>query len=246
MIKRKRPALVISLHDVSPVFFSQLEFIFNQLKELGVPFFVLKVIPDFQGKNKITLFPSFTSWLKELSANGSEIVLHGLTHTRPSLDLRTQSLTKKWLTGGEDEFSHLSPDEARRRIEEGLEILKEAGLKCFGFTAPTWRLSQSTIRVLQEANLRYFTTLTQVVDLKRDRHFFSPALGHQGIHRFLESLMGWGNELSRIFLIPWLNLIRVVFHPRQLDHPNLKKSIELVKRLLSYAQPITYFQFLEK
>lgn len=240
----RKPALVVSIHDVSPAFLPQLKLILSKLKEIEVPFLVLKVIPNFQGKNKINLFPSFIDWLKDLSLSGCEIVLHGLVHLRPSQPNKLWVNPRKWLTQGEDEFAHLKEAEARQRINEGLRIFKEAGLTCFGFTAPTWRLNRWTIKVLAEANFHYFTTLTEVVDLRKNRRFFSPALGHQGITGWLESLMGVGNELSRLFLLPWLNLIRIVFHPRGLEHPNFKKSIKLVKQLLPLTQPLTYSRFL--
>lgn len=244
MAKGVKPGLVVSVHDVCPKFFPQVKGIVDELKKVGVITNVLKVVPDYEGKNNILAFPSFLSWLEKQVASGSEIVLHGLTHVRPQSNQRRESILKKWLVSGEDEFSDLSETESQRRILEGMKILSSAGFQCSGFTAPTWRLSPPAVEAIKKAGFSYLTTLTAVVDLIRLRRFFSPAFGHQGIQDFLESLMSFGNSLGKFIIMPYLSLIRIVFHPRQVEHPNFKKSMRLVSKLLPVTEPMTYSRFL--
>lgn len=244
MAKGVRPALVVSVHDVNPEFFPQVRWIVEELKKTGVPTLVLKVVPDYESKNNILAFPSFLSWLDKLVASSCEIVLHGFTHSRPKGKEGRKSIVKNWLGRGEDEFSDLSETEAKRRILEGIKIFQAAGFNCSGFTAPTWRLSQPAVRALKKAGFSYITVLTGIIDLIHPRRIFSPAFGHQGIQNFLESLMSFGNSLGKIFIMPYLTLIRIVFHPRQVEHPNFKKSIRLVSKLLPLAEPMTYSRFL--
>lgn len=244
MAEGVKPALVVSVHDVNPKFFSQVKGIVDELEKVGVPTFVLKVVPNYEGRNDILAFPPFLSWLEKQVASGSEIVLHGFTHLRPQGNQRRKSILKNWLVRGEDEFSDLSEVEAQRRILEGIKILGLVGFKCSGFTAPTWRLSPPAVEAIKKAGFSYFTTLTGIVDLIHNRRLFSPAFGHQGIPNFLESLMSLGNSLGKILIIPYLSLIRIVFHPRQAEHPNFKKSIGLVTKLLPVTEPMTYSRFL--
>lgn len=244
MAKGVKPALVVSVHDVNPEFFPQVAWIVEELKKAGVPAPVLKLIPDYECRNNILAFPRFLSWLKKQVASGSEIVLHGLTHGRPQSNQGRKSFLKNWLVRGEDEFSDLSEVEARRRLLEGIKILGSAGFKCSGFTAPTWRLSQPAVEAIKKAGFSYITTLMGITDLIHHRRHFSPAFGHQGIPNFLESLMSLGNDMGRLIIMPYLNLIRVVFHPRQVEHPNFKKSIRLVSKLLPVTEPMTYSRFL--
>lgn len=246
MIKQKKPVLVVSLHDVTPEFFPSLQWIVEELRGTGLPVLVLKVIPFFAGRASILHFPSFLTWLEKLVSSGSELVLHGLFHVRSEEDRARRSILRSWLTQGEDEFSGLSQAEARRRLLQGLDIMERAGFSCSGFTAPTWRLSHQAFKAVKETGFSYLTTFRGVIDLVHNRHFFSPAFGHQGIENFLESLMGLGNSLAEFFLIPFLKLIRIVFHPRGLNHGNFKKSLQLVSRLLSLAEPMTYSGFLNR
>ncbi len=244
MAKKVKPALVVSVHDVTPKFFLQIKKIVDELKKVGVSALVLKVIPNYESRNNILLYPPFLSWLREMVDSGSEIVLHGLTHFRPQGHERRKLILKDWLARGEDEFSDLNEVKAEKRILEGKKILQTAGFHCFGFTAPTWRISQPAVRALKQAGFFYLTVLTGIIDLIDQRRIFSPAFGHQGIQNFFESLMGLGNSLGRLLVMPHLRLIRIVFHPRQIDHPNFKKSIGLVSKLLPYTEPMTYSLFL--
>lgn len=234
------------MHDVTPEFFPLLKLMVDELTRTGLPVLVLKVIPFFAGRANILQFPSFLSWLEKLVSSGCEIVLHGLFHLRPEEDRAGRSILKNWLTQGEDEFSRLSQAEARRRLLQGLDIIERAGFRCSGFTAPTWRLSRQAFQAVKETGFSYLTTLRGVIDLAHNRRFFSPAFGHQGITSFLESLMSLGNSLAEFLMMPFLKLIRIVFHPRGLNHGNFKKSLELVSRLLSRAEPMTYSGFLNR
>lgn len=244
---RKRNTLVIAVHDVTPVFFPQLKQIVERLIQIGVTCFVLKVIPNFNGEADIRNDKVFLSWLHGRQNSGSEIVLHGWEHCRPRKETASIVRTCSGSPGrGEDEFACLSPAEIKRRVQAGLEVFQQAGLEAVGFTPPTWRLAPHGLKILKEAGLLYLTTWGQLIDLRKQRHFFSPAFGHQGISPLLEYLMVLGNRLGAALIAPCLPLVRVVFHPRRANHPNFENSLQLVRRLLPKAEVSTYAGFLSQ
>ncbi len=242
----RKKNLVIALHDVTPVFFRQIKQIAERLAQTGVTSFVLKVIPNFNGKADIRDDKAFLSWLQNQQNSGCEIVLHGWAHCRPREKLSAAWPWSRSLGRGEDEFARLSSGEIKRRVQAGLEIFRQAGLQTVGFTAPTWRLAPQGVEVLREAGFLYLTGWGWLIDLKKQRRFFSPAFGHQGISPFFETLMSLGNRLGASMAFRFLPLIRVVFHPRRADHPNFRNSLELVARLLPEVEVTTYFRFLSQ
>ncbi len=245
--RRPQRYLVVSLHDVTPVYFSCLQYIVGHWQEIGLSVFVLKVIPNFAGQADIRKSESFISWLRHLQDLGCEIVLHGWEHilSRPCPDAFFRPALRL-LTKDEDEFSCLSQEEARGRLVRGREIMDQLGLNCVGFTAPTWRMSRGTRQALCQAGFLYLTTYTQLIDLAGQRRFFSPAFGHQGIPSWLETMMKLGNKLGQFIFLPHLSLVRVVFHPRGIDHPNFAAALKLVAFVLRWAKPTTYARFLKE
>ena len=243
--EKRRPALVVSIHDVTPYFFPQLKQIGDRLQEVGIKAMALKVIPNYRGEVNILSSEPFLNWLRQLKDKGSEIVLHGFEHLRPNPSLH--SLLRRrpsFLTKGEDEFAAITSEEARQRLLLGGNILAAANLDYAGFTAPTWRVNRQTIQALKESGFSYLTTFSGLTDLRTGKRYFSPACGHQGIEPWLETMMSWGNRLAEIFLFRCLPLIRIVFHPTGLDQPNFARSIRLVRRLLPRVQVTTYARFL--
>ena len=91
------PALVVSIHDVSPITREPVAFIIAALARIGVRHVSLLVVPDHHHHGNITADPGFGSWLREQVAAGHEPVLHGYYHQRPRQ--ARESLRVRLLTG---------------------------------------------------------------------------------------------------------------------------------------------------
>ncbi len=76
-------SLVVSVHDVAPMTRPAIEKILADLRAAGVRVTSLLVVPDYHHRGKSVDDASFASWLRELQADGHEIVIHGYFHERP-------------------------------------------------------------------------------------------------------------------------------------------------------------------
>src|SRR5438105_3761201 len=160
-------SLVVSVHDVSPVTRPTIEKILADLKVAGVRVTSLLVVPDYHHRGKSVDDANFASWLRELEADGHEIVIHGYFHDRPRREserIREKLLTRVY-TRDEAEFFDLNYDEAFARIMQARGEFREARLSPVGFTAPGWLLSREGERAARDADMQYTTRIASVVDL---------------------------------------------------------------------------------
>jgi predicted deacetylase len=104
--------------------------------------------------------------LRELSEEGSQILLHGLYHeSEPVSVARSASQSRqlrlgRWLrqnlaSAGEAEFGELSLEQAASRLDQGLSMFAELGLPVHGFVPPAWILPRRLLPALAARKIRY-------------------------------------------------------------------------------------------
>src|SRR3954471_8514141 len=100
------PALVVSVHDVSPLTQPDCERILRDLAEAGVAVTSLLVIPDHHRHAPVAAAPHFQRWLIDQVLRGHEPVLHGYHHSRGPRRGETfrDVWTTRLYTAGEGEF----------------------------------------------------------------------------------------------------------------------------------------------
>src|SRR5438105_13484838 len=76
-------SLVVSVHDVAPITRPTVEKMLTDLKEAGVRVTSLLVVPDYHHRGKSIDDARFASWLRELEAEGHEVVIQGYFHEPP-------------------------------------------------------------------------------------------------------------------------------------------------------------------
>src|SRR5690606_7593975 len=136
-------ALVVSIHDVSPLTRDRVTEMIDALSALGVERTSLLVIPNHHHRAPMSSDQGFCDWLGPLAEAGHEIVLHGYHHRRGPEEkpgeargsLRDHLITE-YYTAGEGEFYDLSEAEAGSRLAQGLEDFRAAGFAPTGFIAP--------------------------------------------------------------------------------------------------------------
>src|SRR6266851_6767870 len=109
---------VVSIHDVAPSTQVVCEKMISEITRKGIRHCSLLVVPDYHHQGASMQDRQFVSWLRNLEANGHEIVIHGYFHERPP-QARESVLEKfitQFYTQGEGEFYDLGYDEAFRRI----------------------------------------------------------------------------------------------------------------------------------
>ena len=234
--------LVVSIHDVAPSNRHIVEPILSRLRQLGVSVCSLLVVPDYHQKHPIAAAPEFLSWLRNLQADGHEIVIHGYFHVRPPRGpetLRDQFITSVY-TQGEGEFFDLDYKEAFRRISAARELFAGAGLKPRGFIAPAWLLNGEGERAARDAGMEYTTRLRSVVDLQTGESFRTQSLVysvHNNWRRDISLL--WNGLLAR--LMQEKALLRLSIHPPDYAFHAIWRQIErFISKMAKVRTATTY------
>lgn len=239
--------LTVALHDATPPYLEELKEISAWLDQESIRPRSIKVIPNYLNRWNILHHREFLDWVLSQEENGCEIIQHGYTHrTNAEQKGLFDRLRNKHITKNDAEFLKSDYEEARKYIEKGKQILEEVGLKCSGFTSPTWYQSKATARAIQDCEFRFFTTVSSIYDCWRNKKIFSLAMGYQGMDSFLESLSVFGHTVMRktgFFCSP---LARVVLHPRHVSmNSPLARALKGISQLAQKRKLITYQDFLD-
>jgi hypothetical protein len=238
------PALVVSIHDVSPLTRATVSAMLGDLAAAGVSRTSLLVIPNHHHKAPVADDPGFGAWLRAQS--GHEMVLHGYYHQRPpgARGWKNRLITEQY-TAGEGEFFDLTEDEAYSRVENGRRELRTLGADPVGFIAPAWLLGAAAEHGVRRAGFRYTTRLKTVKDLTTGRETVSQSLvwSVRAAWRRVVSL-GWNAFLFRRLTAN--RLVRVGLHPPDWQHPAIRRqTLQLIRRATAGRRVATYAEWME-
>jgi predicted deacetylase len=234
--------LIVSIHDVAPATRGTCEQIIRELTRIGATPCSLLVVPNYHGAGESCGDRQFVRWLRDLEAQGHEVVIHGYFHQRPRggrETLRAKLLTR-YYTRGEGEFYDLSYTEAFERITRAREQFNAAGLKPRGFIAPAWLLGAEAERAAADAEMEYTTRLTAVHDLRTSETFHSRSLVYSvrnGWRR--RASLAWNGALSVVLAAS--PLMRLGIHPPDFRHrPIWNQITRVAERLADVRSTTTY------
>jgi predicted deacetylase len=235
-------SLIVSLHDVAPQTQGQTTEILAQLKTVGISVASLLVVPDYHHRGKAMENARFVSWLRELEADGHEIVIHGYFHERARRDeegIRAKFLTR-FYTRDEGEFFDLDYDEARARITRARDEFRNAGLTPIGFIAPAWLLSREAEEAAREAGMQYTTRLGSVIDLVAGKSQAARSLVYSTRASWRQTAsLAWNAMLARG--AEMRELVRLSIHPADFAAPKIWSQIKtLAQRFARTRKPTTY------
>ena len=237
-----RQPLVISVHDVAPSTRAAAEKILKELARHHVDVCSLLVVPNYHHQGEAIADRSFVRWLRELEADGHEIVIHGYYHQRPATghERLTERFVTATYTAGEGEFYDLAYEEALERITRARDQFLAAGLKPRGFIAPAWLLGRDAERAAADADMEYTTRLTSVLDLRTGEAFHARSMVYSGRSAWRRWVSrGWNRAL---FLAQTHQpLVRLAIHPPDACHPHIWGQIlRITDQLLETRVPTTY------
>jgi uncharacterized protein len=241
-----RDSIVVSLHDVAPSTRQLVNTILSELSRRGVRVCSLLVVPDYHHEGLFTKDADFVSWLRDLEADGHEIVIHGYFHDRPQR--QTETLRDKFLTRfytqNEGEFYDLSYGEALRRIMAARDEFWSQRLKPRGFVAPAWLLGAEAERAASDAEMEYTTRLRTVTDLRSGTVFPARTLVYSVLNSWRRGVScAWNATLFR--LLRDAPLLRVSIHPPDYSHPSIWRQITgLIEGTISCRTATTYKEWI--
>jgi predicted deacetylase len=241
-------ALVVSLHDVSPLARERCERIVDELAKIGVRRTSLLVIPNHHDRGHVRDDRKLCDWLRARAAEGHEIVTHGYFHRRArrGQESLVQKLTTRVYTADEGEFYDLDRAEAATIVRRGNTELGELGFAPRGFIAPAWLLSEEAEEALRDLGCEYTTRLRTVTDLRSQRTQEAQSLcwSVRAAWRRAVSL-AWNAVLYH--QLKNAPLLRVAVHPPDIDHPKIWRQIcALVAEALRTRTPMTYLDWIAR
>jgi len=240
-MQTSRPALIVSIHDVSPLTWERVEEILGDLSAAGVPRTSLLVIPNHHHKAPMLEDAGFCRWLGERERAGHEIVLHGYYHQRPSQGGEwAQTLVTEYYTAGEGEFYDLTEDAARERLEKAKTEFAAAGFHPAGFIAPAWLLGQDAEAAVKKAGFAYTTRLKNFKNLRTGQETPSQSLVWSVRSGWRRHASLWWNAFlaRRLATSP---LLRVGLHPPDWTHAAIRaQALELIRAALAGREVMTY------
>lgn len=237
----KKPA-VVSVHDVAPATQVASKKIVDELRALGVAVTSLLVVPNYHHRGQSMADREFVQWLRDVEAEGHEIVIHGYFHERPRVaaETVTAKMTTRFYTQDEGEFYDLEYAEALRRINLAREEFATARLKPRGFIAPAWLLGADAERAAADAEFEYTTRLRTVLDLLTNEIFPACSLVYSVRSGWRRAVSCAVNALlaPKAFADP---LMRLSVHPADCEHPQVWRQItRIAARIAETRTPTTY------
>lgn len=218
--------LLVSIHDVTPALMPGVERLWALCRRHEITPALL-VVPNWHGAWPIAERPDFLAWVRARAAEGAEIVLHGERHDEVGSarawgdELRAFGRTNK-----EGEFLTLGLAEASARIARGLALLRGEGLAPVGFIPPAWLMRPDTIAACRAAGLTFTEDDGAIhVTSGGGRRLASPVVRWSG----RTPARAWASVAMaawRFHLQRDAALVRIAFHPSDLDHPATAASVE--------------------
>jgi len=240
-----RPALLVSIHDVSPLTIEPSRRAVALALSAGVPAsaLTLLVIPRHEDRVPLNESVETRDWVRNLVDAGACLCMHGLTHQMAG---RVNSPWKwAWAWGfarGQGELYITSTVDCESRIEIARDIFRRVGLESdiCGFVPPAWLLSPESLLALERAGFSFYERLTGIVH--RDTFRARRLIGFGSLTAIEAHLTAGYARLQSCF--PPADT-RLAIHPVDVGRASTFKAIQsCLRRLLENLEPMNYADFL--
>jgi predicted deacetylase len=239
------PALLVSLHDVSPLTLAECRQALSLLRDAGfVPSeLTVLAIPRHEGTAPLDRDPATVRFLRELADDGAQLVMHGLTHRMPGRAWTPAGFFRGHLFArGQGELLRASTEAAARALDEGAAILRRAGLEAAtrAFVPPAWLLSPAARQVVARAGFDFYELFGGIV---------------QGDRLRAQRVIGWGSlnvlEAGATAAYAWAQTLlpahdtRLAVHPADMRRGLQRRAIaRALARLRGRTRPQSYATYL--
>jgi uncharacterized protein DUF2334 len=191
-----------------------------------------------KGNFKLSENKELVHWL--VARQRIEVACHGYDHLNPR--------TKPFL--GAAEFEFLSTEDSLRRIEDALDIFRQAGINVSGFRPPAWGIGFNSgfglLGALKKSNFSYVSLSSPLSGLNWDAKRVSNVYptNYEGLLNIPQNVP-LGLPLGKIYflidrIISYGGLISLMGHYNEEDHWMQdgigEKNIEKIERVLDYLE----------
>jgi predicted deacetylase len=239
------PALLVSLHDVSPLTVEDCRRAVEMLRGLGVGAadLTLFVIPHHEGVTTIDADAPTVGFLRGLADDGACLAMHGLTHRMPGRAWSPGGIIRAHVFArGTGELYKSDEQDTLRRLERGAALLRKAGLEdaTRAFVPPAWQLSPAARAVIERISFDFYERFGGIVHGDRLR---------------ARRLIGWGslNAVEAAATAIWASAqsrrspadTRLAIHPADMRRPAQARAVRrALQRLLPRMRAMSYRAYL--
>jgi uncharacterized protein len=215
--------LLVSIHDVTPALDADVVRLWDLCLDHGVmP--ALFIVPNWHGAWPLERHPGFVGWLRDRAAEGADLVLHGERHDEVGLPRTARDAWRAWgKTNREGEFLTLDASAAAKRLQSGLERLRDLGLEPTGFVPPAWLAREDVIMSAAKYGLSFTEDARSIRLLPSKTRIASPVVRWSA----RTPAMAWGSvAVSRARWLLQHRAVwpRIAFHPQDLEHSAVRRS----------------------
>lgn len=223
-------ALLVTLHDVAPATLPSVRGLRDSLARWGVERVTLLAVPQFHGGVRLADDPATARWLRERSAAGDEVALHGYYHVQAGAPAgRWDQLRARLLTAREGEC--LAPREPLAGLlQRGREELRALlGAPPAGFVAPAWLEPRGLGALLAQHGFAWHETSLRLEALAPQRRALAPVIGYATRSALRQTAaLAWSRALA--LALGGARLLRVAVHPADNRSPAVLRELERVVR----------------
>jgi predicted deacetylase len=241
-------SLLVAIHDVGPLFESQLEGLRDLLSiQFDTSRLALLVVPNHWGEAPLRPGSAFATRLRGWAEQGNEIFLHGWFHRDRTQHARSiDRFRASYLTAREGEFLGMRRAAAVRLMRAGSSLLEDiTGKAVSGFVAPAWLYGPGAREALTELGFSLAEDHFTVWNPRSERVLSrSPVISwaNRSRGRMLSSL-----AFARCARLLLRNRpqVRIAVHPGDIGEQSLRTSIgNTVAHFLRSHRPGRYADLL--
>jgi len=228
---------IVALHDISPNNWPYYRPFVERMDAMGNVKLTWLVVPDFHHESASFKDPAFLNLLEKRLEKGDELVLHGFYHCddAPAPTNVKDYFMRRFYTV-EGEFYPLAEDDARSRLERGIELFAQQNWPLHGFVAPAWLMGDGARQALRKLPFRYTSDPGHFYELPDFTSHRVPTLVWSCRARWRRAMSYVVNEASRL-QYRHLPTIRMGLHPIDMQYDAARNYwIKCIERLLNEGQ----------
>jgi predicted deacetylase len=241
----ERPALLVAIHDVSPLTLEASRRAVALVESEGVPLraLTLLVIPRHDDRAPLDRHGPTRDWLRQLADSGVCLAMHGLTHR---MEGRVRNPARwalaRGFARGQGEFLLSDRNDFARRLEASRAIFRRAGLDeaLSGFVPPAWLLSKAALAEVKQSGFAYYERISGIVflDVVRARRLIGFG-SLTAIEARTTIIYGrWQSQRAPVDT-------RLAIHPADMARPSTVHAIRtILQTFRNRLQPLNYADYL--